>query len=338
MARLITSPLIIPAAHVPVDQPSESSNWQQYGPESTYDVLVNMSLSNIVHQKDNFCSMIGAELKCRLKGSDTLGCHFANGRIVRPDPEDARCSNAKNFVPISDRFVDEQPFEVRFNSRGIENLVVSRNIARWRLDMIRAIIGQLNVGFELEKGRQRFVTMENSSIGYCEVEIRMSRTGYSGEDTADNRRRFEIVFEPAKADTVPLNRAALRIEKVRRPKNCPNRKIYFFGNQQDFTSGYKNTFMDMVSLEIIIVSKIVKLANINQHPFTLLDNIYQPHAHLTKGNAFVHRINRHHENVKQAKDDAHASEDKHLLEEHRSCTRWIARDPGSCIDQPIRVH
>ncbi|XP_029056601.1 vitellogenin-like [Osmia bicornis bicornis] len=235
------------AAHVPVDQPSESSNWQQYGPESTYDVLVNMSLSNIVHQKDNFCSMIGAELKCRLKGSDTLGCRFANGKIVRPDPEDARCSNAKNFVPINDRFVDEQPFEVRFNSRGIENLVVSRNIARWRLDMIRAIIGQLNVGFELEKGRQRFVTMENSSIGYCEVEIKMSRTGYSREDTADDRRRFQIVFEPERADMVPLDRAVVRIEKIRRPKNCPNRKIYFFGNQQDFSYGYKNIFMDMTT-------------------------------------------------------------------------------------------
>ncbi|XP_003700968.2 vitellogenin [Megachile rotundata] len=235
------------AAHVAVDESSYNSDWQRYGLESTYDVLVNMSLSNIVHHRDNFCSMLATELKCRSKGSDTLGCRFANGRIVRLDPEDDRCTNAKNFVPVSNRFVDEQPFEVRFNSRGIENLVVSRSIARWRLDMIRAIIGQLNVGFELEKGRQRFVTMENSSIGYCEVEIRMSRAGYGREDTVERHRPFEIVFEPERPDMLPLNRAVLQIEKVRKPKSCPNRKIYFFGNHEDFSGGHKNTFMDMTT-------------------------------------------------------------------------------------------
>ncbi|XP_043800948.1 vitellogenin-like, partial [Apis laboriosa] len=243
-------------ARVPGHAHHDDSDWQRYGPECTYDVLVNMSLSNIVHDEDTICSMIASELKCRTKGSDTLNCHFSNGRIVRPNPEDERCSNARNFVPMGDRFVDEEPFEIRFNARGIENLVVSRDIARWRLDMVRAIIGQLNVGFELtaEKEHDRFVTMENSSIGYCEVEVKVSRAGYGEE--SDDERKFEIVLEPERAGMVPLSRGSIRIEKVRWPKRCPNRKIYFFGNHEDFSFGRRDIFMDMTtSVSRIYISR-----------------------------------------------------------------------------------
>ncbi|CAL7936600.1 unnamed protein product [Xylocopa violacea] len=236
------------AAHVAVDDDHARQtvpDWQRYGPECTYDVLVNMSLANIVHEWDNFCSMIASELKCRPRGSDTLLCRFVNGRIVRPDPEDDRCSNARGFVPIRDRFVDEEPFEIRFNSKGIENLVVPRSIPRWRLDMIRVIVGQLNVGFELESGQDRFVTMENSNIGYCEVEVKVSRAGYGRGNGMARDGDYEIVFELERPGIVPLNRAALRIEKVRQPKSCPNRKVYFFGNHEDFSLGNRNTFMDM---------------------------------------------------------------------------------------------
>ena len=224
----------------------QNYDWRRYGPEATYDVLVNMSLANVVHERDNFCSMIASELRCRPKGDDTLSCRFASGRIVRPRPEDSRCSNAKHFVPVSDKFIDGSPFEVRFNSKGIENLVVSRNIPRWRLDMLRVIVGQLNVGVELEDGRQRFLTMENSSIGYCEVEVNTSRGG-SGNGGGMVDEGLEILLQPERPDLLPLNRATLQVEKVRQPKSCPNRKIYFYGNHEDFSMGNKNTIMDMTT-------------------------------------------------------------------------------------------
>lgn len=112
--------------------------------------------------------------------------------------------------------------------------------------MMRAILGQLNVGFELGREHDRFVVMENSSIGHCEVEVKVSRAGYGREE--DGRDDFEIVLEPERGDMVPLSRGSLWIEKVRWPKRCPNRKIYFFGNHQDFSLGGKNIFMDMVSI------------------------------------------------------------------------------------------
>lgn len=237
------------AARVAVDQdPYGDSRWLHYGPECTYDVLVNMSLANIVHERDNFCSMIASELKCRPRGSDSLSCRFVNPRIRRPEESETRCSNARDFVPVSDRFVDADPFEIRFNSRGIENLIVSRSIPRWRLDMIRVIVGQLNVGVEPEKAHHRYITMENSTIGYCEVEVKVSRLGY-----ARNRPRagaldaVDITFEPERPDIVPLNRAMMQIQKTRQPKRCPSRKVYFFGNHRDFSLGHKSTYMDMTT-------------------------------------------------------------------------------------------
>ncbi|KAK1131515.1 hypothetical protein K0M31_017792 [Melipona bicolor] len=230
------------AAYVSVP---DNTDWQRYGPECTYNVLVNMSLANIVDERDNFCSMIRSELKCRPRHSDTLSCYFANGRIVRPSASDTRCTNRRDFVPISDRFVGDDPFEIRFNPRGIENLVVSRDIRRRELDMIRVIVGQLNVGFRMEEdGRDRFVTMENSSMGHCEVELKVSRARYEGDV---GQREFEIIFEPEPPDTIPLNAASLTIDKVRQPTQCHNRRIYFFGNSEDFSLGNSGVFMNMTT-------------------------------------------------------------------------------------------
>ncbi|CAK9804258.1 hypothetical protein ANTQUA_LOCUS3994 [Anthophora quadrimaculata] len=218
---LVTILPLLLAAHVAVheDVYYTSSDWQRYGPECTYDVLVNMSLANIIHENDNFCSMIASELKCRPKGSDTLSCRFVNGQIIRPEPDDTRCSNARNYVPINEKFVNEDPFEIRFNKKG----------------------------FEIENSHDRFVVMENSSVGYCEVEVKMSRAGYGRGNGVEREGQVEIVFEPERPDLVPLNRASLRIEKVRHTKECPSRKIYFFGNHEDFSFGNKSTFMDTTS-------------------------------------------------------------------------------------------
>ncbi|CAK9819178.1 hypothetical protein ANTPLA_LOCUS10103 [Anthophora plagiata] len=218
---LVTILPLLLAAHVAVheDVYYTSSDWQRYGPECTYDVLVNMSLANIIQENDNFCSMIASELKCRPKNSDTLSCRFVNGRIIRPEPDDTRCSNARNYVPINEKFVNEDPFEIRFNKKG----------------------------FEIENSHDRFVVMENSSVGYCEVEVKMSRAGYGRGNAVEHEGQVEIVFEPERPDLVPLNRASLRIEKVRHTKECPSRKIYFFGNHEDFSFGNKSTFMDTTS-------------------------------------------------------------------------------------------
>ncbi|XP_011172130.1 uncharacterized protein LOC105204662 [Solenopsis invicta] len=259
---LVTVLPFLLVANVTVDD--RRSSWLTYGPECTYDVLVNMSLANIVQETDNFCSMIATELKCRSKGEDSLSCRFKNSRIKRPNPTDNRCSNAKDFVPTKYKFVGDDPFEIRFNSRGIENLVVHRSISRWRLDMIKSIVSQLNIGFEIQERREKFTIMENSTVGYCEVDVKVIRNAPDYEedddDSTEKSKNFEIGLMPFGEEltqtTSLISLEKFQVEKVREPKRCPRRTIYFFGNHEDYSHGNRQLYMDMTtSASHITISK-----------------------------------------------------------------------------------
>ncbi|XP_011136043.1 uncharacterized protein LOC105181154 [Harpegnathos saltator] len=287
------------AAHVAVDDPRRQSEWTAYGAECTYDVLVMMSLENIVRPDDNFCSTIASELKCRPKGQDTLSCRFQNSRIRHPRPEEGRCTNAMGFVPTRTRFVDEEPFEIRFNSRGIENLVVHRTIPRWQLDMIKVIVSQLNIGFESWEHRDRFAIMENSTMGHCEVDVKITRDdgwiseedhhhdddddddddddGHddehddehddhhndeeegSSEEELKEGEDFEIKFMTHNEEFTRTVDGTFHVQKLRQPKRCPRRSIYFFGNEEDYSRGDRELYMDMTDS--------VSHVKINKHKF-----------------------------------------------------------------------
>ncbi|XP_012531414.1 vitellogenin [Monomorium pharaonis] len=255
---LVTILPFLLVANITID--NQQSTWLMNGPECTYDVLVNMSLANIVQENDNFCTMIATELRCRPKGEDSLSCHFKNSRIKRPDPTDNRCSNAKDFVPTKYKFVGEDPFEIRFNSRGIENLVVHRTIPRWRLDMIKSIVSQLNVGFEIQQERrERFTIMENSTVGHCEVDVKIINNGDSEEnddDSVEESKNFEIGLMSLDEERPLTSLKRFQVEKVRQPKKCPRRTIYFFGDHEDYSHGDKQLYMDMnTSTSHITISK-----------------------------------------------------------------------------------
>ncbi|KAL6265237.1 hypothetical protein P5V15_002019 [Pogonomyrmex californicus] len=255
-------------ANVTVDDAHRQSEWATYGPECTYDVLVNMSLANIVQENDNFCTMIATKLKCRPKGDDSLSCHFQNSQIKRLDPTDNRCSNAKNFVPTRYKFVNDEPFEIRFNSKGIENLVVHKSILRWRLDMIKVIVSQLNIGFETQERRDRFTIMENSTVGHCEVDVKITRRdsdfeendSIEDDDSIEESDSFEIGFMSSNdehAHSLSMEKLyGLQVEKIRQPKRCPSRTMYFFGNHNDYSHGDRQLYMDMTTSEShITISK-----------------------------------------------------------------------------------
>ncbi|XP_070161877.1 vitellogenin-like isoform X1 [Polyergus mexicanus] len=189
---------------------------------------------------------------------DDVRSGMHNSRIKRPDPKDNRCSNAENFVPTRYKFVDEEPFEIRFNTRGIENLVVYRTIPRWRLDMIKVIVSQLNIGFEMQERRNRFTIMENSTVGHCEVDIKIIREGHDFEEDDDPSKKndnFEIGFLSSDELARPIIER-LRVEKTRQPKKCPQRTIYFFGNHEDYSRYNGELYMDMTtSASLITISK-----------------------------------------------------------------------------------
>lgn len=117
--------------------------------------------------------------------------------------------------------------------------------------MIKIIVSQLNVGFEMQERRDRFTIMENSTVGYCEVDVKIIQKGLDSEenddDSTEESENFEIGFMPSSDEQVrPLTMERFQVEKIRQPKRCPRRTIYFFGNHEDYSHGDKDLYMDMV--------------------------------------------------------------------------------------------
>ncbi|XP_014471556.1 PREDICTED: uncharacterized protein LOC106742792 [Dinoponera quadriceps] len=263
------------AAQVTVD-PSRQSEWNMYGGECTYDVFVIMSLSNIAPADKSFCSEIKSDLKCRPKGQDSLSCHFQNSWIRHPGLKENNCTSAMDLVPTGTRFVGEEPFEIRFNPRGIQNLVVSKNTPRWQLDMIRAIVSQLNIGFEALERRDRFTIVENSTMNSCEVDVRFIHDSSEEEDDDDDDdekddsvekngatkqgemegQDFEIQFVSTNDKPARTLDEKFHVQKLRQPKSCPQRTIYFFRNEGDYDRGDEEIYMDMTdSVSHIMIEK-----------------------------------------------------------------------------------
>ncbi|XP_076375977.1 uncharacterized protein LOC143259056 [Megalopta genalis] len=238
------------AAHVVIDENARqpTSEWQLYGPEWTYDVQLNLDVAYTFNDNSHSCVTMMSKMRCRPKGSDTLSCHFEDAKMSKEKWSEVlqECPVPTTFEPVNPAIMNDDPFEVRFNSRGIENLVIPRNISRARLDMLRDVVSQLHIGFEPEMGSQRFVSMESSSVGLCKVEVDMSRIAYT-KSAADKNQQFEIVFEPSRPEITPLNRTALKIDKVRQMKKCPDSNIHFFEYDDNPDFENKNRLIDMTT-------------------------------------------------------------------------------------------
>ncbi|EZA48400.1 uncharacterized protein LOC105285599 [Ooceraea biroi] len=246
-------------ANVVVDDSRRQSEWTTYGAECTYDVFVNMSLANVVHEGDNYCSMIVSELKCRPKGDDSLSCYFGSFNIRRPDPKKSRCTNTLD-LSTQQKFLDEKPFEIRFNPHGIENLVVHRTIPRWRLALIKNIVSQLNIGFKVQENRDRFSMQDNSAIGQCEADVQIIRGDpESAEDDDDDDSsavgaNFMIGFASSNNNfTQPIEKT-FRVKKVRDAKRCT--RTTNIGNQQTLSRNNPFVLTNMTeSISHIEISK-----------------------------------------------------------------------------------
>ncbi|KAI4499136.1 hypothetical protein M0802_005719 [Mischocyttarus mexicanus] len=259
---LVTILPFLLATQLTPEHPKEKYQWQ-YGGEITFDVLIDLSRSDIDRGRSFYCSTISNELKCQVKDAETLSCYFLTPittySIIN---NNSTCDWSKNFEQLHDHFIffDHDPFEIRFNSRGIENLVVERTITRWKLDVTKSVVSQLHVGFELQEGQSRFKTTENSNLGYCELDSRVLVSGGYYQNEKYSNTNFHLVLldsnELRYRDILNRN-GQIIIEKIRHTKKCSRRPIYFFGipitHRGDMERG---TFMDMVSSTTrMIISK-----------------------------------------------------------------------------------
>ncbi|XP_078042650.1 uncharacterized protein LOC144473007 [Augochlora pura] len=244
------------AAHVtiPDDRTQREPDWLTYGPEWTYDVLVNLSVAYQFHDDSHSCVTMTAEMKCRPLDNNMLSCHFANSRMSKDkwSKELQDCPVPSNFEPTDPAIMNGETFRIKFNRRGIENLEVPRNITRTGLDVLRDVVSQLHIGFAPEEVHSSVAAMEKSSIGYCKMEAVVTRDPYP-KYNIPKVYPFEIVYEPLQPEVEPLHSTVWRIEKVRQMKRCPDNNIHFFEFNDNPDFGNKNRLVDITSSKSSIV-------------------------------------------------------------------------------------
>ncbi|KAK2585201.1 hypothetical protein KPH14_009908 [Odynerus spinipes] len=217
-----------------------------HGPEYTYRVEIDTINRDGRDGATTKAFDIGSTLKCRPRVPDTLNCRFEAARMAVF--EKGLLDLAQDTV--EDLWVDEEPFEIKFDKNGIAQLIVTRSMEPWTVDMIRAIVNQLNVGVDLRKRPDGiFVAKERSFLGECGSTIELSRS-ISQDRWKDDK--LEIVPMPG------LEKASgeiLQIEKRRDLNDCGRKEDYFFASKSGYTLLHRDTTTTIKSsLSRIVVS------------------------------------------------------------------------------------
>lgn len=195
-----------------------------HGPEYTYRVeITTINKDGLAGARTRFFNVDSA-LKCRPRDPDTLNCRFEATNMAVS--EDGLLRLAQETV--EDLWIGEEPFEIRFQKNGIVDLLVSRNMQPWTVDMIRAIVNQLNIGVDLRgKSDGVYDVMERSFLGECRTMIDLSHR-VSEDSWKDDK--FEILplaglrKEPGEI---------LRIEKTRDLNDCTRKEDYFLASMSN---------------------------------------------------------------------------------------------------------
>lgn len=205
----------------------------EHGPECRFQVQVN---STAILPEDDviYGSMrlnMESKLICQPKGATTLSCHFenstANSYVADSmDPTDPAVPSGRVSRQFAYEITEEQ-FEIKFNERGLDSLVVNENIQPRELDMIRMIVGQLSIGAMLDGplgNDMAFNVMENFTQGECFTTFRIdkkfaARSLYGRHNGYALRPAFGL-----------KDGKLVQIRKIRDMNMCTHKMPYFFGS------------------------------------------------------------------------------------------------------------
>jgi len=216
------------AAHLTVDE-----TWS-HGPEYTFQVQVNCTA---IPEEGVYGSVrlnLESKLICQpLKNGHSLSCHFEDSKANSfaadsLDPsEPATPTGQVNRQPAYE--INEDQFEIKFNKRGLDDLIVNENIQPRELDMVRMIVGQLSVGATLDGigNDVSFDAMENFTQGECYTTFKIDKK------LVDR----SLYAKPAYAlrPTFGLKDGKLvQIRKIRNLYMCAHKVPYFFGSADSF--------------------------------------------------------------------------------------------------------
>lgn len=168
-----------------------------------------------------------------LKNGHSLSCHFegskANSFVADSlDPlEPATPTGQVNRQPAYE--INEDQFEIKFNKRGLDDLVVNENIQPRELDMVRLIVGQLSIGAILDGvgNDVTFDAMENFTQGECYTTFKIDKKLVDRSLYVKPGYALRPIFGLKDGKLV-------QIRKIRNLYMCAHKVPYFFGSADSF--------------------------------------------------------------------------------------------------------
>ncbi|XP_017876912.1 uncharacterized protein LOC108623115 [Ceratina calcarata] len=217
----------------------DSAVWN-YGPEYTFQVHVN---STAIPEEGSYMSIrlnVASKLVCQPKGYLGLSCHFRDSQADSYATESLDpVMSAVPIGPVSRQEAYElsrEQFEIKFSEQGLDSLVVNENIQPRELDMIRVIVGQLNIGVLMSVyGKPEFEVMENFTLGECMTTFTMERSTVGHSFRINRGYVLETLFNLKDGQLV-------QIRKIRNLLMCTHKMPYFFGSAESMRE-----ISDMVS-------------------------------------------------------------------------------------------
>ncbi|XP_070161875.1 vitellogenin-1 isoform X2 [Polyergus mexicanus] len=261
------------AAHLSTDE-----TWA-HGPEYTFQVQVNCTA---IPEEGIYGSVrlnLESKLICQpLKSGHSLSCHFedskANSFVTDSlDPSElAMPTGQVNRQPAYE--INEDQFEIKFNKRGLDDLVVNENIQPRELDMIRLIVGQLSVGAILEGigNDVIFDAMENFTQGECYTTFKIDKKLVDRSLYGKPNYALRPVFGLRDGKL-------MQIRKIRNLYMCAHKVPYFFGSADSFQeesdiisdASLSNGHIIITSTEFISdTSNVITRSKINEEVVTTL--------------------------------------------------------------------
>ncbi|XP_012531436.1 uncharacterized protein LOC105833891 isoform X2 [Monomorium pharaonis] len=125
-------------------------------------------------------------VKCRPKMPDSIFCHLNNFT-------ESELFENHNMTREAQT---EQIFEIKFNERGVEGLVIEPPSRMEVVNVLRKIATQFNVVVDQRKiGMSQFMARENSSMGNCAAAYRITRDELR-TDPLEEDTDFRLVILP----------------------------------------------------------------------------------------------------------------------------------------------
>ncbi|KOC59838.1 Vitellogenin-3 [Habropoda laboriosa] len=193
---------------------------------------------------------VASKLVCQPKSYHVFTCHFRDSKADSYTTESldpwfqetpvSRVSRQEAYE------INQDQFEMKFGKQGLESLVVNENIQPRELDMIRVIVGQLNIGMAfVSHHRSQFHLMENFTQGECATIFTVHRN-IVGLPMHVKRNYVLMPVIPLRDGEV------LQIRKMRNLHMCTHKVPYFFGSAERM-SEYSDVVSTISSSESLII-------------------------------------------------------------------------------------